>query len=369
VLEAIEKEEHKKPARSVADDGYLPDLCSPAAVLSLVLVGELLALALTVVRFGLGGFDWPSFALFSFLIQWVLLSSAATVCGLRRRLSRFNAAQSYLISYLIVLAYTLVYTAVGKAVFTGFASITWALLAEVLLVAAIFAGILLRYFYLQQQLKRHESAELSARLQALQSRIRPHFLFNSLNSIASLIPIKPQQAESLVLDLAQLFRASLQVPQLSRLQPEIDLSRRFAMLESVRLGERLHIEWLLDDLDDDTPILNLLLQPLIENAIYHGIQPLPEGGVVTVAIKKVDGDLVIKVSNPYMPGRDNVAAEDRSNGIALSNIRSRLSGVYGDKAYLRVVKGEGEFAVIVRYPLDGSASHFGETHADSDRRR
>jgi two-component system sensor histidine kinase AlgZ len=347
-------EANKKNKRSDAEirDGHLPDLCSATAVLSLVLVGELLALALTIVRFGLASFDWSSFALLSFLIQWILLSSAATLCSIKRRLTHLSAAQAYLFSYLLVLGFTVFYTALGTWFISGLASLSWVRLFEAVLVAAIFAGILLRYFYLQQQLKRHESAELGARLQALQSRIRPHFLFNSLNSIASLIPLKPQQAENLVLDLASLFRASLQVPQLSTMKSEIDLSRRFAMLESVRLGERLHIDWQIDLPDENTPILNLLLQPLLENAIYHGIQPLPDGGTVVVEIKLARKDVVIKVTNPFVPGKADDLSESRSNGIALSNIRSRLSGVYGSQAYLRVVKGEGEFAVVVRYPIE-----------------
>lgn len=351
----LEETKYPKPGQRVEGPpvGHLPDLCSAAAVLSLILVGELLALALTIVRYGISGFDWVSFAVLSFLIQWVLLSSAAALCFVNSRFTSLSAAQSYLLGYAVVLAFTVVYTSIGSWFFSDITPLSWVLLIEVVLVAAIFTGILLRYFYLQQQLKRHESAELDARLQALQSRIRPHFLFNSLNSIASLIHLKPGQAEELVLDLAQLFRASLQVPQLTTIAAEIDVARRFAMLESVRLGERLRIDWQIDTLDDDTPILNLLLQPLLENAIYHGIQPLPDGGTVVVEINKVEKDVVIKVLNPLISiKRPDDGADGKGNGIALSNIRSRLSGVYGSRAYLRVVKGEGEFAVVVRYPAE-----------------
>ncbi len=335
-------------------EGFLPDLCSTAAVLSLVLVGELLSLALALAADGLRGFSWAKFGLVSLLVQWVVLASAASLCTLRRHLNRLKPAQAVSICYVMVLAYTFVFSILSSWFNAHVEGFVWSSVFTNVCISAIFSGVLFRYLYLQQLLKLQQQSELSARLQALQSRIRPHFLFNSLNSIASLIAIKPELAEKLVVDLAQLFRASLQLPQLIPVEQELALCYCFCDIEKVRLGKRLEVEWQVDELSKDTKILNLLIQPLIENAIYHGVQPLPKGGKVNVEVKHVKGDVVVRVTNPRLPGSElqtNHNPEPSSgNGIALSNIRGRLDAHYGKKAYLRVVKGEADFSVVVRYP-------------------
>ncbi len=343
--------------RAQARTPFLPDLCSTSSVFLLVLVGELLAFALSLDRRGLAGLSMPEFGLTSFLIQWVLLSSAALLCLFRSRLNALGPAKAFTLSYLTVLAFTALYSLVGIWFLNGLQGAWWSLLVSNVLISAVFAGILLRYLYIQQQLKQRERAELGARVLALQSRIRPHFLFNSLNSIASLISIKPETAEKLVVDLAQLFRASLSMPQLTPIQRELELCRRFADIEQLRLGARLKIDWNVETLPDDAQILNLILQPLLENAIYHGIQPLPKGGVIDIEVKEVKGDIVVKLTNPRLPGdategrHIQMTVRSEGAGIALSNIRARLEAYYGERARLRVVKGETDFTVVLRYPL------------------
>ena len=143
----------------------------------------------------------------------------------------------------------------------------------------------LRYNYIQRSLHTREESELHARIQALQSRIRPHFLFNSMNIIASLIPVDPDVAETVVEDLSELFRASLQEEGSEvSIEEELALCRRYTRIEYLRLGERLNIEWQIEDAVESVKIPLLTLQPLLENAIYHGIQPMPEGGTITVSL-------------------------------------------------------------------------------------
>ena len=143
----------------------------------------------------------------------------------------------------------------------------------------------------------------------------------------------------------------MKLPQSVGIHQEIDLCRRFVMLESVRLGDRLHVEWIIQTMDESIEILNLLLQPLLENAIYHGVQPLPEGGVVHVEIKQVERDVLIKITNPYRLQAPKASDELSSgNGMAVDNIRSRLQAFYGSEAYLRVIKDDREFCVLLRYP-------------------
>ncbi len=333
---------------------FLPDLCTHQAVFSLILVGELLAFAFVVIEQGFAQFRWSHFGAVSFLVQWVVLASAACLCPLRPWLKRQNGIVAGSTCYIIVLVLTAVFTVLGQwLVHRQWVLVSYVLL-ENLIIAAIFAGVVLRYFYLQQQLSNREQAELQSRIQALQSRIRPHFLFNSMNSIASLIDIDPQAAEKMVVDLSQLFRASLSEAGSVPLSQEIRLCEQFVSIEQMRLGERLCVEWHIQADTDAIAIPSLLLQPLIENAIYHGIQPLPEGGVVSIDItqsKNIKGKemLCIHVSNPFTANAS--VSPDKNNGIALENIRRRLEAHFAGQAEFDFDQGDTRCEVSIRYPV------------------
>lgn len=336
---------------------FLPDLCSTNAVLILVLVSELLALVLVLGKYGVMNFSWDALGGISFLVQWIVLSSAAVLCSAKKKLNAYSSAALVGVAYVVVLVITAAFSILGQWFFRDTHSIQWGIVVNNLAIAAIFAGILLRFLYLQHQLNIREQSELNARVQALQSRMRPHFLFNSLNSIVSLIVLKPDVAEKTVMDLAKLFRASLQSPQEISIEEELKYCQSFIDIEQLRLGSRLEFEKKIDLLPSNARILNLLLQPLLENAIYHGIEPLPNGGKVSLEIKAVDSDIVIKVSNPALhagPPQFRAEGETRElsgNGIALANIRRRLAALYGGRAYLRIVKGEADYSAVLRYPL------------------
>ncbi len=216
---------HTTRAVRAESNSFLPNLCAPPAVLVLVLVAELLALLLAMINRGLAPFSWDAVALYSFQVQWIVLVSAVLLCRLQPSLNRWSPVRAGAVSYGLVLLVTLVFSLLGQWLMQAFLGAPWTLnlwhLAENLLTAAILAGIGLRYLYLQQQLRNQQQAELNARIQALQSRIRPHFLFNSLNSIASLIATAPERAERAVEDLASLFRASLAEPALIPLSREL----------------------------------------------------------------------------------------------------------------------------------------------------
>lgn len=325
---------------------FLPNLCTVQAVFHLILVGELLAIALTVAQSGVLGFSWNRLGVLSMLIQWIVLASAACLCPLRPWFKRRHPMVAGMISYLLVLCITVMFSAVGIYLQSPSTGLNWDLLLTNLMLAAVFAGIVLRYFYLQQQLRNQQQAELNARIQALQARIRPHFLFNSMNSIASLIDIDPAGAEKMVVDLSQLFRASLSDPGLIPLENEIDLCRRFVAIEQMRLGERLQVRWDVDPLPGAV-IPSLLLQPLIENAIYHGIQPLLEGGTVVISVKAEGSLCQIRVHNPV---GDKGQVSNRGNGLALFNIRHRLEAHYGAKGSLEVRADATQYEVILVFP-------------------
>ncbi|WP_235015357.1 sensor histidine kinase [Oceanicoccus sp. KOV_DT_Chl] len=168
-----------------------------------------------------------------------------------------------------------------------------------ILICAVLAGIALRYFYLTQQLRLNQRAELQARIQALQSRIRPHFLFNSMNIIASLIAVDQEAAETAVEDLAGLFRASLAEAETQvTLAEELELCRRYTRIEQLRLGQRLQLDWQVDQVPQQLKIPSLSVQPLLENAIYHGIQQLPAGGTVAIAARYAQGVFTLSITNP-----------------------------------------------------------------------
>ena len=333
-----------------AERDYLPNLCTGPSLMRLVLIAELLACVLVLNDDGLYGLNWIDLALTSLMVQWITLASAGVLCRLRPLLSRLPLWQAVLGSYLLILALTFFFTLIGQWFFLGYwwqtQPLDWSSLGADLVVAAIFAGIGLHYFYLQQLLQRGERAELEARIQALQSRIRPHFLFNAMNSIASLIAIDAARAERMVEDLSALFRASLSEAALVPVAQEVALARRYLTMEAARLGERLQVEWRLGDLPPSALMPSLLLQPLLENALYHGIGARREGGLLEIELEGSNNQMRLLVRNPL-----GQSAPTPGNGMALANIRARLQAHYGANARCFAgVVGE-HYNVRISYPL------------------
>lgn len=338
---------------------FLPDMCTLQAVFLLVMLGELLALALTLADSGLAAFDWEGLGFRSFLVQWIVLLSAAFLCPLRFRLSRLSPWLAGTVCYLLVLGVTLVCSLLGIWVTDGWQAEDGAVVLGNLILSAIFAGIVLRYLYVQQQWSNQQKAELRARIQALQSRIHPHFLFNSMNSIASLIASQPDKAERMVEDLSCLFRASLAEPGLVPLREELDLCRQYMDIEQIRLGDRLQVQWHIDETVESghypCPVPSLLIQPLLENAIQHGIQSLASGGRVTIDISLDGGRVNIQITNPVGDGERSA----NGNHMALANIDHRLQAHFGSVADFQVTTEPGvddlpaRFVARLSYPCDG----------------
>ena len=297
----------------------LPDLCSPLAVFGVVLASQLLALLLTLA----GQPGW--FAFYSHLSQaallllWIGLIAAAILCRLRTWLTRFAVPEGSVVTYSVVMA------------------------------------PLLRYFYVSQQWQRNVRREAESRLNALQARIRPHFLFNSMNTIASLTRSNPVAAEQAVEDLADLFRASLRDGrQLIPLHEELEITRVYERMEQHRLGPRLQVDWQLGTLPATAEIPGLTIQPLLENAIYHGIEPSPQPGIISVSGES-DGKLIrIAVTNPLPPAG---LTSRPGHGLALDNIRERLELAFGPDGTLAVLAGPDRYTVTVTFPANGVRSY------------
>lgn len=336
---------------------FIPDLCNAQALLLLVLVVELVVLVLSIGASGLRHFNWERFAALSLFMQWIALLSAAVLCRLRIWLAHWPRARAAGVGYAAVLAITVLVSCVaqwlsGPLLDAGDWRFDYWQLLDSTAISALLGGIALRYLYLAQLLRERQRAELEARVEALQARIRPHFLFNTMNSIASLIGSDPTAAEAAVEDLATLFRATLsQRSAQVAIDDEVELCRRYLRIEQLRLGERLRVEWELDAVPGTLPIPSLSLQPLLENAIYHGIQARPQGGTIRIAGEYAGRWVRIAISNP-LP--DGVAAPHGGNRMALDNIEHRLQALYGDDAGVDRTMQDGEFIARLYYRLPNS---------------
>jgi len=223
------------------------------------------------------------------------------------------------------------------------------LLIRTLGISGILGALILRYLYENYQQKQRELAESRARFQALQARIRPHFLFNSLNTVVSLIPSDPDCAEEVLQDVSDLFRASLgDESRMSTVAQELELVRQYLAIEKQRLGSRLHVTWDLENLPDQAPIPALLLQPLVENAVYHGVGASVKGGEIRIFGRYRNGVVALTVSNT-LP-EDEGRAHKEGNHMALENIRQRLRMRYGSEAGMHTGMVEGHYQVRIWFP-------------------
>lgn len=344
--------------RNDTPDFFLPDFCSAPVVLVVVLIAELTAFVLVIARHlpDEGTLLWLDLARISLFLQWIALSSAAALCLARNPLARIPQRFAALASYGLLLAVTAAlseiafqlsnYTGIGHELLptshAGFVT-------RNLIVCAIISALMLRYFYIQYQWKRNVQREARSRIEALQARIRPHFLFNSMNTIASLIRGRPELAERAVEDLADLFRASLTESAHVSLKEEVALTKQYLDIETLRLGDRLRVSWQIDALPLDAGLPRLTLQPLLENAIYHGVETLAEGGEVEIAGRLQDAMLHISIRNPLPPDH---ARRRHGNQMALDNVHERLALAWPGRASVEVESSGDHFRVYVHLPYE-----------------
>lgn len=328
--------------------------------IAIVLLAELLALMLTLARQPGTTLFWIDLARASMFLLWVGLGSAFVMCRAQPLLRRRDTLQVTVISLLLLMVTAAV---VSEAAWwagqyylsrTGgiagdmFPTTHWQFVLRNVAISGIVGALMLRYFYVAHQWRRNVQMEARSRIQALQARIRPHFLFNSMNTIASLTRTDPEIAEQVVEDLADLFRASLaEGKQLVYLREEFEMARIYERIEQLRLGDRLQVEWKIDELPMRALIPGLTVQPLLENAIYHGIEPLPDGGTVTIEGRTEGERIVISIMNPV--GRD-VPRRTGGNQMALQNVAQRLELAFGGQASLDIEATDDDFCVTLRLP-------------------
>ncbi len=365
----------ERPAES-GSPSFLPDICQRHAVLPIILGALLGSVLFTLLHSGPGHFDTIYFSLTALFMLWVVLTSIFLVCRMQSLAQRLSIAWQGSLAWLISIVVTVIYSTTAALLFPALIKQLagpFQFVLHTALISALVTGLMLRYFYLQFLTSQRRESELEFRLEALQARIRPHFLFNSMNSIASLIPEDPVAAEAAVLDLSKLFRVALRkTDQLISLAEELSICKAYLDIEKLRLGDRLSVEWPseLPGFAANARLPPLTLQPIVENAVYHGIQPLPQGGTLSLQLSERDRFCYVMISNPIAapqlhPRSDasRLGEEEKrsssGNRMALDNTRQRLAAAFGDAAVLKNSRTDDTYIVTVRMPLHSQTTPFG----------
>lgn len=334
----------------------LPDFCATPHTVRVLVVCEAVALILALADAHDIGRFLQHLLLLSIYAQWLGVCSAAVLCLVGRHAGgRLSSTAVLVICYIALLAVTLM---IAEMTFAA-GRYTWLapLIGDVgrvefvmrsLGICAVVSALTLRYFWLRASWVAGVEAQASVRLQALQARIRPHFLFNSLNSIASLIAVRPDDAEKSTEDLAVLLRARLRsdTPDMVRLADEMALVEAYLRIEKHRFGDRLALDWAVAAQTMSYLVPALCLQPLVENAIGHGIASRPAGGTLTISTQMNGRQLWIRITNP-LGDEDN---HNPGNHQALRNIEQRLALRYGHQARLLTMEKDGRFYVDLVIP-------------------
>jgi two-component system sensor histidine kinase AlgZ len=346
-------------SQTVADQrNFLPDFGSFGVAIRLVLLAELIAIIITVGRNS--AFDAHALQDLRLLSAFALLVSLVTIVVLKIAaplIRHMSALLGALVVFVLLLATTALATEIMISVLFDLGMITtrwptWhdSMIIRALIIAAAIGIPGLRYLFLYHRADADAKTQQDAKLQALQSRIRPHFLFNSLNSVASLTRSDPQKAESVLQDLADLFRVLLaDARKLVPISAEREISRQYLEIEKMRLGDRLRVSWHVSNVPRYAMIPALTLQPLLENAIYHGIEPRFAGGTLRIELWSEGDTLNVLISNPL----PDVAASTPSQGnkIAQDNIRERLVTQFGDRATMQAFEQGGQYHVKLIMPV------------------
>ena len=299
-----------------AYSGALPNFRNLGIMARILVIVNMVAVAAAIVKSPEARAAWSQFIEIGALVEPLLVLSMLVLALLSDALRRLP----YWLGAVAVLALELALTAGlyfgGRPLLGEDAAALWRYWALVALTTVMLLG----YFDLRGRALSPALSE--ARLQALQARIRPHFLYNSINAVLSLIRQAPRRAEEALEDMAELFRVLMaDNRELTPLARELDLCRQYLRIEQLRLGERLKVEWQLEAMPGDALVPPLVLQPLLENAVYHGIEPRVEAGVITIHIYGTREELHAVLRNPYRAGSERHAG----NKMALANIRERLA--------------------------------------------
>jgi two-component system sensor histidine kinase AlgZ len=323
----------------------LPNFRNLGVVLRTVVIVNGLALFVALTQSASLPDLWQRIIDGSAFLQPVLLACLLVLYALNAPLARLTYRQGIGSVMLVVAFISWAIAQLGGELFASPDEYGAFHLWQLIVLSMSVAALALAYF----RLRAHSlsPALADARLQALQARIRPHFLFNSINAVLGIVRSDPKRAEGALEDMADLFRMAMaDNRELVTLTREVELSRQYLALEQLRLGERLKINWQIQDMPQDALIPPLMLQPLLENAVYHGIEPMHEGGEIIVKIYRNGKQMHLDVYNPYQPKTKRYSG----NKIALANIRERLALQFDVEASYHVDTGEDYYRVHILIP-------------------
>lgn len=335
---------------------YPPSFCTWKHLLAVVTITQLSVILIAIGRGQI--FDWGFLLSTSIFAQWMALFCASGVCFLSSWTHRMGPRGAWVGNAVVILLLAGVFSHAAW-LFSGDLGLQVSDTAGIfvfntLLVVGLVTVVFSRYLLIRMRWKAQLIAESEARVQALQARIRPHFLFNSLNTIASLIPVDPAGAEAATEDLADIFRGSMRrADRLISLEEELRLARQYLDMERRRLGDRLAVVWRAEELPPGASVLPLMLQPLLENAVGHGVQPRPTGGEITVYGRAEGDNIVITIGNPLAPK----GADKPGHGLALQNIRERLKLAFGGRASLITNQDSERFYAVLSFPYVERTDH------------
>jgi two-component system sensor histidine kinase AlgZ len=346
-----------------AADPWLPDLCRLPRLATMFGVAELVVLVLALAPDGGARWNPERFISASGFALWLALTIAVLLCASRRQLSRlpkaFGSMAAVAGAALVALLGAALLHQLDRSL--GYALVPASVqLSEFALgsaaIAALITAVVLRYLYVIDGWQAQVRASARAQADALQARIKPHFLFNSLNAIAGLVRRDPAVAEHALLDLSDLFRAALGAGESdSSLREEVDLAERYLAIEALRLGPRLQVRWNRQEpLPWTLPMPRLLLQPLVENAVLHGISRLPQGGEIEITLGADDRRLLVSVRNPAPPPRERDPGAHGAHH-AQGSIGHRLAYAFGPQAGMTSLWQEGYYRCELRIPLVADA--------------
>jgi two-component system sensor histidine kinase AlgZ len=340
--------------------GFLPNFCRGEMLINVVVIAELLALVVTLVTRRISLNIFQDLLLISLFIQWIALSSAGAVCVLRRFLNQLPKFYALGATYALLLLITALISeaavwllwltdqlASPRPSWYGYFHI------QNFSISIVVNALALRYLLGVHELQKRTASEEQAKMQALKSRIRPHFVFNSLNIIASLTRSSPAKAEHAIEDMADLFRMMLtESENLVPVHKEVEVAQKYIALEQLRLDNRLTVNWDIGKFPRKAIMPVLTLQPLLENAIRFGVEAIPEGGVIEVRLWEQDESINISISNP-LPKKRRGGHDKSTEGQALDDIRRRLQTHYGEAAMLTKNEDGNRFVVSVVLPIRG----------------
>lgn len=339
----------QQPKETRRSELQLPDLTQAAPLLRVVVFAQALALILALASGSEAAF-WDSLGLISILVHWISLVSCLLYVRLRARLRYLSMPRLALVVQLILLlvtgscsllSYWLLFDINLSASLGSF-------VLKHLIIAFIVGLVLMQFLIMYDELANSISAQHQARFSALQARIRPHFLFNSLNTVAELIHTDAAAAEQALLNLADLFRAAMASSERISLADELALCQQYLALEQWRLGEKLKINWQLPASLPAVSLPALTIQPLLENAIQYGFETRTTPATLDIEVYLGKKQLSIVIDNPISAHKTNHS----KNGIAITNIRQRLMLCFGNQAQLTTLQQDQRFRVKLVLPLE-----------------